>query len=177
MALNLAGKKAIVDEISQVAKSSVSAIAAEYRGLTVGQMTQLRTNARKAGVFIKVVRNTLVRRAVDGTDFECLKDHMTGPLILAFSQNEPGAAAKLFSDFSKTSDKFQIKLIALGGKLLDVSKLEAVATLPTKDEAISRLMSVMQAPIAKFVQTLAAPQVKLVRTLDAVRDKKQQEAS
>jgi large subunit ribosomal protein L10 len=177
LALNLEGKKAIVDEISQVAKTSVSACAAHYRGLTVGQMTQLRVNARKSGVFLKVVRNTLARRAVKGTEFECLDEHLTGPLILAFSRNEPGAAAKLFSEFSKTSDKFEIKLIALGGKLLDVKKLNAVATLPTKDEAISRLMSVMQAPITKFVRTLAEPQAKLVRTLAAIRDKKQQESN
>lgn len=177
MALNLEGKKAIVDEVSQVAKTAVSALAANYRGLTVSEMTQLRVNARKSGVYLRVVRNTLARRAVKGTEFECLDEHLTGPLILAFSKSEPGAAAKLFSEFSKKSDKFEVRLIALGGKLLDAKKLDAVASLPSKEEAISRLMSVMQAPIAKFVRTLAEPQAKLVRTFAAIRDKKQQESN
>jgi len=173
VALRLEDKKAIVAEVAEVATNALSVVAADYRGLPVGNMTKLRAEARKAGVYMRVVRNTLARRALEGTEFDCLKDALVGPLLLAFSQNEPGAAAKLIRDFMKTNDKLQVKALAIGGKLLDAKQLDAVAKLPSKDEAISSLMSVMLAPVSKFVRTLAEPHAKLVRTIAAVRDQKQ----
>lgn len=173
MALTLEGKKAVVTEVAEVARGALSAIAAEYRGLSVAEMTALRVNARNAGVYMRVVRNTLARRAFEGTDFACMNDSLAGPLVLAFSREEPGSAARIMRDFAKDNGKLVIKLVSFGGKLLETSDVGRLADLPTKDEAIGQLMSVMKAPIAKFVQTLAEPPSKLVRTLAAVRDQKQ----
>ena len=173
MALRLEDKKALVAEVNEVAASALSAIAAEYRGMTVAEMTEFRAKARNEGVYVRVVKNTLAKRAIDGTEFECLADSLTGPIILAFSQEEPGSAARVMRDYAKDNDKLVIKLVAFDGKLLDASDVGKLASLPTKDEAISQLMSVMKAPIAKFVQTLQAPHAKLVRTMAAVRDQKQ----
>ncbi len=173
MALTLEHKKAVVTEVAEVARGALSAIAAEYRGLSVAEMTNLRINARNAGVYMRVVRNTLARRAFEGTDFSCMNDGLSGPLILAFSREEPGSAARVMRDYAKENDKLVIKLVSFGGKLLEISDVGRLADLPTKDEGISQLMSVMMAPIAKLVRTLAEPQAKLVRTLAAVRDQKQ----
>jgi len=173
MALTLEHKKAVVTEVAEVARGALSAIAAEYRGLSVAEMTNLRINARNAGVYMRVVRNTLARRAFEGTDFSCMNDGLSGPLILAFSREEPGSAARVMRDYAKENDKLVIKLVSFGGKLLEISDVGRLADLPTKDEAISQLISVMMAPIAKLVRTLAEPQAKLVRTLAAVRDQKQ----
>ncbi len=173
MALTLEHKKAVVTEVAEVARGALSAIAAEYRGLSVAEMTNLRINARNAGVYMRVVRNTLARRAFEGTDFSCMNDGLSGPLILAFSREEPGSAARVMRDYAKENDKLVIKLVSFGGKLLEISDVGRLADLPTKDEAIGQLMSVMMAPIAKLVRTLAEPQAKLVRTLAAVRDQKQ----
>ncbi len=172
MPLNLSQKQAVVAEVAKVAGRAHSVVAAEYRGLTVSRMTELRAKARAAGVYLRVVRNTLARRAVQETDFECMSDHLIGPLVLAFSQEEPSAAAKVLKDFSKDNDKLVIKLASIGGKLLQPSEIERLATLPSRDQALSRLMAVMKAPIGKLVQTLAAPHTKLVRVLAAVRDQK-----
>ncbi len=176
MALRLDGKKAIVEEVSSVARESVSAIAAEYTGLTVAEMTSLRQQARKANIYVRVVRNTLARRAVDGTRFDCMKSELRGPLVLAFAKDDPGAPARLLNGFCKEHENLQVRVIAIDGKLVAANRLSEVAKLPTKDEAIARLLSVMQAPIQKFVATLAAPHTKLVRTVAAVGDKKQAEA-
>lgn len=176
MTLRLDDKKEIVKEVASVASGALAAIAADYSGLSVTKMNILRASARDAGVYIRVVRNTLARRAVEGTTFQCMQDALIGPMILGFSLNEPGAAARLFRDFAKQNDKMSIKIVAIGGQAYDASKLDAVAKLPTKDEAIAQLMSVMKAPVAKFVRTLAAPQVKLVRTIVAVREQKEQQA-
>ena len=173
MALTLERKQAVVTEVAEVARGALSAIAAEYRGLSVAEMTALRVNARNAGVYLRVVRNTLARRAFEGTDFACMNDGLTGPLVLAFAREEPGSAARVMRDYAKENDKLVIKLVAFDGKLLDASDVSRLASLPTKDEAISQLMSVMKAPIAKFVQTLREPHAKLVRTMAAVRDQKQ----
>ncbi len=173
MALTLERKKAVVNEVAEVAKGALSAIAAEYTGLSVADMTDLRVNARNAGVYLRVVRNTLARRALEGTDFACMNDGLTGPLVLAFSREEPGSAARVMREYAKENDKLVIKLVCFGGKLLEASDVARLASLPTKDEAISQLMSVMTAPIAKLARTLAEPQAKLVRTLVAVRDQKQ----
>jgi len=173
MALTLEQKKAVVAEVSDVAQTAHSAVAAEYRGLTVGQMTELRAKARADGVYLKVAKNTLVRRAVEGTDFECMSEGLTGPLLFAFSLEDPGAAARLVKDYAKDNDHLIAKLVAVGAELLDASELDRLSKLPTRDQAISMLMGVMKAPVEKFVRTLAEPHTKLVRTVAAVRDSKQ----
>jgi large subunit ribosomal protein L10 len=174
VALSLEEKKAVVEEVSVVAASAHSAIAAEYSGLDVARMTQLRTKARESFVYMRVVKNTLARRALKGTDFECMNEALTGPLILAFSQDDPGAAARVISDFAKDNDKLVVKLVSIGGKLLAAGDIKRLASLPTKDQAISMLMSVMNAPIVKLARTFNEVPGKLVRTLAAVRDQKQQ---
>lgn len=173
MVLKLADKKAMVAEVADIANQSVSAIAADYRGLTVTEMTQLRAQARESGVLAKIVRNTLARRAVKETPFECLEEQLTGPTMLLFSEADPGACARLVRDFIKEHEKFEVKALSLGGKLLPSSDLKAVADLPTYDEAIARLMAVMKAPITKLVRTMTEPYGKLTRTVAAVGDKKQ----
>jgi len=173
MALNLEQKKAVVAEVSQVAGSALAAVAAEYRGLTVTEMTELRVKARQDGVFVKVAKNTLVRRAVEGTEFECIADALTGPLLFAFSMEDPGAAARLVKDYAKDHDKLIARLVAVGGQLFDASELDRLSKLPTRDQALAILMGVMKAPIEKFVRTMAEPHAKLVRTVAAVRDAKQ----
>lgn len=174
MALKLEDKKAIVAEVAKVAASSLSAVAADYRGLTVAEMTSLREKARKNGIYLKVVRNTLARRALEGTEFSCMEKALVGPLFLAFSREDPGAAARLLNDVVKENEKLKVMAIALGGKLLGPGSLEAIAKLPTRDQAISMLMAVMQAPASKFVRTLAEPCAAFARVVAAVRDKKQQ---
>lgn len=173
MSLNLEQKQAVVAEVAEVASSAFSAVAAEYRGLTVAEMTALRAKARESGVYLRVVKNTLARRAFDGTEFECMNDSLVGPLVLAFSQQDPGAAARLVRDFAKSNDKLVVKVIAISGELVDVAQIDRVANLPTRDEAISLLMAVMKAPIEKFVRTLNEPTAKMVRTFAALRDQKQ----
>jgi large subunit ribosomal protein L10 len=171
--MNLDGKKAVVAEVAEVASSAYSAVAAEYRGLSVSDMTELRVAARKENVYLRVVRNTLAKRAVEGTDFACMQEGMTGPLVFGFSKEDPGAVARVMSDFAKENDKLEVKMVSLGGKLLATSDLEKLAKMPTKDQAIGILMGTMKAPIEKFVRTLVAPTSKMVRTLAAVRDAKE----
>ena len=172
MALNLEDKKGIVAEVSTIAADAHSAIAAEYRGLTVDEMTDLRAKARNEGVYLRVVKNSLTKRAVEGTEFECMQDSLVGPLIMAFSQEDPGAAARLVNEFSKDHDKLVAKVIAIGGEVLGLDQLERLSKLPNRDQAIAMLMAVMKAPIEKFVRTLNEPHGKLVRTVAAVRDTK-----
>jgi len=174
VALSLEEKKAVVAEVSNVAASAHSAIAAEYAGLDVEAMTQLRAKAREASVYMRVVKNTLARRALQGTDFECMNEALTGPLILAFSQDDPGAAARVISDFSKDNNKLVVKLVSIGGKLLQAGEIKRLANMPTKEQAISMLMSVMKAPVTKLARTLNEVPGKLVRTVAAIRDQKQQ---
>ncbi len=173
MAMNLDDKKVVVSELAAVAASAHSAIAAEYRGLSVGQMTELRKQARSSGVYLRVVKNTLARRAVEGTDFECMQQGLVGPLVLAFSQEDPGAAARLLKGFAKTHEKLQVKLVSFGGQMLGANDLDRLASMPTRDQAISLLMAVMKAPLDKFARTLNEVPGKLVRTVAAVRDQKQ----
>ncbi len=172
MALDLAAKKAVVEEVNEVASKAISAVVADYRGLTVNQMTQLRAAARKSGVYLRVVRNTLTRRAFEKTEFACLSDFLVGPLFVALSLESPSDAARLLKEYTKSFEKLEIKALSVGGKVYGADQLEAVASLPTKDEAIAKLMYVMKAPIEKFVRTLAAPHTKLVRTVAAVKDQK-----
>lgn len=172
MALKLDAKKAIVADVAELARNSVFVIAAEYRGLSVAAMTALRKQARNSGVHAQVVRNTLARRAFEGTDFACLDEALVGPLVLLFSPEDPGVAARIVRDFMKTNEVFKVKALALSGQLLDASQLKAVADLPTRDQAISQLMSVMLAPIVKMVRTVAEPHAQFVRVLAAVGDSK-----
>ena len=173
MPLTLEQKKAVVAEVANVAQTAHSAVAAEYRGLTVSKMTELRSKARTEGVYLKVAKNTLVKRAVEGSDFECMADELSGPLLFAFSLEDPGAAARLVKGFAKENDQLIAKMVAVGAQLHGASELERLAKLPTRDQAIAMLMGVMKAPIEKFVRTLAEPHGKLVRTVAAVRDSKQ----
>jgi len=173
LALNFEQKQAIVAEVAEVANGAFSAVAAEYRGLTVGELTELRVNARNQGVYLRVVKNTLAKRAIEGTEFECIADGLTGPLILAFSQEDPGAAGRVIKDFAKGHDKLKVTMLAIGGKKLDASQLDVLAMMPTYDQAVSMLMSVMQAPITKLAQTLNEVPGKLVRTVAAIRDAKE----
>ncbi|TAK72419.1 MAG: 50S ribosomal protein L10 [Gammaproteobacteria bacterium] len=177
MALNLESKKAIVSEVSKVAGQSVSLIAAEYSGITVERITQFRKQAREVQVDVRVVRNTLARRALEGTQFGCIQEKLVGPLLLAFSQEHPGAAARLIKEFVKENELLKVKALALDNQLLPPEALETLASLPTREEGIALLMSVMQAPMTKLVRTMSEPHGKLVRTLAAFRDKKQSEAA
>jgi large subunit ribosomal protein L10 len=173
LALNLEQKKAIVAEVAEVASKAYSAVAAEYRGLSVDELTQLRREARNNGVYLRVIKNTLARRAVEGTDFACMQEGLTGPLILAFSMDDPGAAARVIKDFVKGHDRLVVRLVSVSGKLLGPADLEALAKLPTYEQAVSMLMSVMKAPVQKLAATLNEVPGKLVRTIAAVRDAKQ----
>ena len=173
MALSLEQKKAVVSEVAEVAAGAHSVVGAEYCGMTVEEMTELRAKARDGGVYLRVVKNTLAKRAVEGTDFECMRDGLSGPLLLAFSREEPGAAARLVKDFSKEHDSLVPKLLAFGGQMLDASDLDRLAKMPTRDQAISLLMAVMKAPTEKLVRTLNEVPGKLVRTVAAIRDQKQ----
>jgi large subunit ribosomal protein L10 len=173
MALSIEQKKAVVEEVAEVAKTALAAVAAEYRGITVEEMTDLRVKARESGVYLKVAKNTLVRRAVEGTEFECMQDSLTGPLLLAFSMEDPGAAARLVKDYAKSNDKLITKLVVVGGELFEASELDRLSSLPTYDQAIAILMGVMKAPVEKLVRTLVEPHTKLVRVIAAVKDAKQ----
>ena len=156
MALTLDSKKAVVKEVAVFAAKAHSAIAAEYRGLTVTELTELRKTARETGVYLRVVKNTLAKRAVAGTEFECMQSGLVGPLLIAFSMEDPGSAARLISNFAKTHDKLITKIVAIGGQSFGGSELARLASLPTRDQGIGMLMSVMKAPTEKFVRTLAA---------------------
>jgi large subunit ribosomal protein L10 len=173
MALNLEDKKALVAEVAEVAAHAQSVVAAEYRGLTVSQMTELRARARRQGVYMRVVKNTLARKALAGTTFESVGPKLKGPLVLAFSKDDPGAAARVVKDFAKGNEKLVATLVSLGGQLLPAAELEKVASLPTREQALSMLLGVLKAPIQKLAGTLAAPASQLARTLAAVREQKQ----
>jgi len=173
VALSFAQKEAIVAEVAEVAKSAYSAIGAEYRGLSVEEITDLRVQARKAGVYVRVIKNTLAKRAFQGTDFACMEEGLSGPLVFAFSQEDPGSAARVAEAFAKGHDRFKVKLISIGGKLLDPSDLGTLAMMPTYDEAVSQLMALMKAPVQKLAATINEVPGKLVRTLAAVRDAKE----
>ena len=169
MALSLQQKKVVVEEVADVAKSAQSAVAAEYRGLTVTEMTELREKAKQSGVYLRVVRNTLARRAVAGTQFECVQDRLRGPLVLAFSRDEPGAAARVMRDYAKSNAKLVVSFVAFDGRAMDAPAIDQLASLPSRDEALSMLMSVLMAPATKLTRTVVAPHVGLVRVVDAMR--------
>lgn len=171
--LTLERKKAIVSEVAEVAAKAPTAIAAEYTGLNVAEMTQLRKSAREAGIYLRVVRNTLARRALEGTRFDCMREELVGPLLLAFSNEEPGSAAKVIRSFSKGNDKLVVKLIAVDGKLRPASDIEQLASLPSLDEARAMLLGLLQAPMGRFVRVLSEPEAKFARLLGARRDQQQ----
>jgi large subunit ribosomal protein L10 len=167
MALRLEDKKQVVEELSAVAGDSVTAVAAEYRGLTVAEMTDLRSKARNAGVYLRVVKNTLARRAVKGTDFECMTDTLKGPILLAFAKDDPGAAARIIKDFAKEHDALKAVSLSAGGQLLPASDIAKLADLPTLDQARAMLLGVLMAPMSQLARTLAEPAAMLARTLSA----------
>lgn len=173
MALRLEDKQAIVADVADVASSALSAVVADYRGLTVDEMTEFRNRARAQGVYLRVVRNTLLKRAIAGTEYECLSESLTGPSILAFSQEDPGSAARVVKDFAKEHENLEVKALAVGGELLAASEIDKLAKLPTRDEAISLLMSVMQAPVTKLARTMKEVPTKFVRVVAAVKDQKE----
>ncbi len=173
MPLNLQQKQAVVTEVAEVASTAHSVIAAEYQGLTVADMTELRASARESNVFLKVVKNTLAKRAFDGTDYDCMGDSLSGQLVFAFSLEEPGSAARVIKDFAGKNNKLVVRLVAFNGELLDPSEIKRLASLPTRDQAISLLMAVMKAPVEKLTRTINEVPGKLVRTVAAIRDSKQ----
>ncbi|MFL2529623.1 MAG: 50S ribosomal protein L10 [Candidatus Azotimanducaceae bacterium] len=175
MPIGLEDKAAIVAEVNETATRALSAVMADYRGVSVDNMTALRQQAREAGVHVRVIRNTLAKRAFQGTEFECLNEALLGPNILAFSLEDPGAGARVFKDFAKENDSFEIKALSIGGKMLPPEQIDVLAKLPTRDQALSILMSVMQAPITKLARTLNDVPGRVVRVLAAVRDQKQQD--
>lgn len=173
MALKLEDKKAIVAEVVDYASSAVSVVAADYRGLTVGEMTNLRKLARESGkVRMRVIPNNLARRALKDTEFSCLDESLVGPLFLAFSYDDPAAAARLLRDKAKEYENLKVKAIAIGGKVMGPESLDAVANLPTREEALSMLMSVLLAPVTKLVRTLVEPAAQIARVTAALRDTK-----
>ena len=176
MAIRLEDKKQIVSEVNQAANSALSAVLADYHGVTVSDMTELRKIARANKVYLRVVRNTLLKRAVAETEFDCIKEVLVGPTILAFSLEDPGAAARVLKDFAKDHPKFEIKALSIGGKLLDASEIDVLAKLPTYDQAISILMSVMLAPVTKLARTFNEVPSKVTRAVAAVRDQKKEAA-
>ncbi|HAR91193.1 MAG: 50S ribosomal protein L10 [Pseudomonadales bacterium] len=176
MAIRLEDKQQIVSEVNQAATSALSAVLADYRGVTVEDMTALRKNARENKVYLRVVRNTLLKRAVADTDFECIQEVLVGPTILALSQEDPGAAARVLKDFAKENEEFEIKALSVGGELMDANQIDVLAKLPTMDQARSILMSVMLAPVTKLARTLNEVPSKATRAVAAVRDQKQEAA-
>lgn len=171
MALKLEDKKALVAEVNAVAASALSVVAAEYRGLKVSQLTDLRSKARKDGIYLRVVKNTLARKAIAGTPFECIGNSLKGPLILAFSKEDPGAAARLVKAFAKDNDKLVPTVVSLGGTSLSPKDLDKVANLPTLQIARATLLGALQAPIGKLVRTINEPHAKLVRAVAARKEK------
>lgn len=175
MGLNLEEKKAVVAEVSAQVAAAQSIIVAEYRGLEVGHVTALRAKARQSGVYLRVLKNTLARRAVADTPFAGLAQHMVGPLVYGISQ-DPVAAAKVLNEFAKGNDKLVIKAGAMANYVMDVNGVKALATMPSREELLAKLLGTMQAPIAQFVRTLNEVPTKFVRGLAAVRDAKEQAA-
>jgi len=170
MALRLEDKQALVAEVNKIAANSESAIAAEYRGLSVSQMTEFRAKARSEGVYVRVIKNTLAKRAIEGTDFECLGEILQGPLLLAFSREDPGAAARVIKEFAKENEDLATKAVAIGGTLYGAEDLGRLASLPNLDQARAILLGVIQAPLTKLVRTLAEPPAMLARVLSARGD-------
>jgi large subunit ribosomal protein L10 len=176
VAIRLEDKVAIVADVNETAVNALSLVIADARGVTVNKMDTLRKLARQNNVRLQVVRNTLARRAFEGTEFECVTEALKGPSIFGFSMEDPGAAARLFKDFAKENEKFEVKALAVGGQMLPASQIDALATLPTRDQALAMLMSVMIAPVTKLARTFNEVPSKITRVIAAVRDQKQDAA-
>lgn len=172
MALGLEAKKAIVKEVNDVASQALSVAVAEYRGIEVADMTKLRTQAREQGVHLQVVRNTLAKRAFEGTQFDDMSEALKGPLLYGFSFEAPGGAARLFKDFAKENKNLNVTALSIGNGLMGPEKLDAVASLPTRDEALAKLLATFKAPVTKFVRTVNEVPTKFVRVLGAIKDAK-----
>lgn len=172
MALKLEDKKVVVAEVNKVAASAHSLVIADARGVSVADMTKLRAEARANNVYMRVTRNTLARRAVAGTEFASAADSFTGPTLLAFSMEDPGAAARLFKEFAKTNDKFEVRALSVGGELLGAEQIDRLANLPTRDQALGLLANVMLAPITKLVRTFNEVPTKVTRVVNAVAEQK-----
>lgn len=168
MALKLNDKKNIVADVAKIAADAMSVIAADYRGLTVTEMTDLRAKARESGVYLRVVRNTLARRALEKTNFSCLQDILEGPLCLAFSMSEPNSAAQLLNKFVKDHENLKVKAISIAGQLLRPDQLEVISKLPNHKQAIAMLMGILQAVVSRFIGTLVEPYAKLARAIAVV---------
>ena len=173
MAIGLDEKKAIVAEVNETAASALSLVVADARGVASNDMTALRATARESQVYLRVVRNTLARRAFEGTEYECVNDTLAGPSLFGFSLEDPGAAARLFKDFAKENDKFEVKALSVGGQMLDKSQLDVLATLPTRDQALSMLANIMLAPVTKLTRTLNDIPSQIVRVTDQVKQQKE----
>jgi large subunit ribosomal protein L10 len=169
MGLRLEDKQAMVTEVQAVAQTAHSVVAAEFRGLTVSQLTGLRARARQSGVYLRVVKNTLARRAVTGTPYECIAGSLKGPLILAFSREDPGAAARVVKEFAKGNDRLVPTLVAIGGQLYPAAEIDRVASLPTRPQALAMLAGTLLAPVSRLVRTLAEPAAMLARAVAAVK--------
>jgi len=176
VALNLESKKVIVDQVGTTASNALSLVIADARGVNVTDMTILREKAREKNIEIRVVRNTLAKLAFKGTDFECVSEVLTGPSLFGFSMEDPGAAARLFKEFAKDNDKFEVKALSISGQLLDNGKIDVLAKLPTLEQALGQLACVTLAPITKLVRTFNEVPTKVTRVVGAVRDKKQEAA-
>lgn len=176
MAIGLEDKKAIVASVQETASNAMSLVVADARGVSVGDITGLRKLARESGVDIRVVRNTLARRAVEGTEFECVSEAFSGPSLLGFSMEDPGACARLFKDFAKQNENFEVKALAVGGQMLAADQIEVLASLPTLDEALALLCNVMLAPVTKLVRTFNEVPSQVTRVIAAVGDQKQDAA-
>ncbi len=176
VAIRLEDKQRIVSEVNEAANSALSAVLADYRGVSVSELTELRKIARENNVYLRVVRNTLLKRAIEGTEFECLDEVLVGPTILAFSYEDPGVAARVLKDFAKGNTKFEVKALAVAGKLLPANQIDVLAKMPTYDQAMSMLLSVMLAPVTKLTRTINEVPSKVTRAVAAVRDQKQEAA-
>ena len=176
MALAFEDKKQIVAEVNETASNALSLVIADARGVNVTDMTALRKLARENSVHLRVVRNTLAKRAFEETEFDCVNDVLVGPSIFGFSMEDPGAAARIFKDFAKANENFEVKALSVGGKLLEANQIDALAKLPTRDQALGMLASVMIAPVTKLVRTFNEVPSKVTRAVAAVRDQKQEAA-
>ncbi len=177
MALNLEEKKAIVADVNETASKALSLVVADARGVNVADITALRKQAREANVDLRVVKNSLAKRAFEGTEYECVESVLVGPSLFGFSMEDPGAAARLFKDFAKNNTAFEVKALSVGGQLYPSEQLDVLAKLPTLDEARGQLASVMIAPVTKLVRTFNEVPSKVTRVVAAVRDKKEEEAA
>ncbi|MDM3870588.1 50S ribosomal protein L10 [Porticoccus sp. W117] len=173
MAIGLEDKKAIVADVNETAANALSLVIADARGVTVGAMDALRKQARENGIHLRVVRNTLAKRAIEGTEFECVSESLKGPSLFGFSMEDPGAAARLFKDFAKEEKEFEVKALSVGGKMLDAGQIDVLAKMPTLEQALGMLANVMLAPVTKVVRTFNEVPSKVTRVVAAVRDQKE----